>query len=131
VQTAVDAECGIIVAQEVTTETNDTRSLLPMAEAAKQALGDPESLQVVADVVYSNGEQAAQCEAQGVEPHVPANCGGNHSGDGTLFDRSEFHYDETSGTMRCPAGKILRRQARRRRAGRVPCGRAAPRRLDG
>ena len=39
-----------------TTETNDTRSLLPMAEAAKQARGDPESLQVVADVVYSNGE---------------------------------------------------------------------------
>ncbi len=49
VQTAVDAECGIIVAQEVTTEANDTRSLLPMAEAAQQALGDPASLQVVAD----------------------------------------------------------------------------------
>ena len=47
VQTAVDAECGIIVAQEVTTESNDTRSLLPMAEAAKQALGDPASLHVV------------------------------------------------------------------------------------
>ena len=75
VQTAVDAECGIIVAQEVTTETNDTRSLLPMAEAAKQALGDPESLQVVADAGYSNGEQAAQCEEQGIEPHVPANRG--------------------------------------------------------
>ena len=110
VQTAVDAECGIIVAQEVTTETNDTRSLLPMAEAAKQALGDPESLQVVADAGYSNGEQAAQCEAQGIEPHVPANRGVNHAGDGTLFDRSEFCYDETSDTMQCPAGETLRRQ---------------------
>jgi transposase len=111
VQTAVDAECGIIVAQEVTTETNDTRSLLPVAEAAKQAVGDPESLQVVADAGYSNGEQAAQCVVQGIEPHVPANRGVNHSGDGTLFDRSEFPYDEASDTMRCPAGKILRRQA--------------------
>src|SRR5208283_2322728 len=39
VQTAVDAEQhGIIVAQQVTTEATDNRSLLPMAEAAKQAL---------------------------------------------------------------------------------------------
>jgi transposase len=94
----------------VTTESNDTRSLLAMAEAAKQALGDPESLQVVADAGYSNGEQAAQCEAQGIEPHVPANRAVNNQGDGTLFDRSEFHYDEASDTLRCPAGETLRRQ---------------------
>ena len=110
VQTAVDAECGIIVAQEVTTESNDTRSLLPMAEAAKQALGDPASLHVVADAGYSNGEQAAGCEAQGIEPHVPANRGVNNHGDGRLFDRSEFSYDEGSDTMKCPAGEPLRRQ---------------------
>ena len=61
-----------------------------MAEAAKQAVGDPESLHVVADAGYSNGEQAAQCEARGIEPHVPANRGVNSHGDGTLFDRSEF-----------------------------------------
>jgi transposase len=109
VQTAVDAECGIIVAQEVTTESNDTRNLLPMAKAAKQAVGDPESLPVVADAGYSNGEQAAQCEAQGIVPHVPANRGVNSHGDGTLFDRSEFHYDEASDTMTCPAGERLRR----------------------
>ena len=40
VQTAVDAEHGIIIAQEVTTEATDNRSLLPMAEAAKQALAN-------------------------------------------------------------------------------------------
>ena len=111
VQTAVDAECGIIVAQEVTTEAKDTRSLLPMAEAAQQALGDPESLHVVADAGYSNWEQAAQCEARGIDAHVPANRGVNHAGDGTLFDRSEFSYEDASDTMQCPAGKILRRQA--------------------
>src|SRR5215472_6559304 len=58
VQTAVDAEHAIIVAQQVTTEANDQRSLLPMAEAAKQALGTPETLKVVADAGYSNGEHA-------------------------------------------------------------------------
>ncbi|MGH9511697.1 MAG: transposase, partial [Terriglobales bacterium] len=35
VQTAVDAEHGIIVAQQVTDQANDTCSLLPMAEAAQ------------------------------------------------------------------------------------------------
>ena len=49
VQTAVDTEQGLIVAQKVTTESNDQRSLLPMAAAAKQALGDPVSLNLVAD----------------------------------------------------------------------------------
>ena len=56
VQTAVDAEHGIIVAQQVTTEATDNRSLLKMAEAAKQALDNPETLNVVADAGYSNGE---------------------------------------------------------------------------
>ena len=30
-------------------------------------------MNVVADAGYSIGEQAAQCEAQGIIPHVPAN----------------------------------------------------------
>ena len=52
VQTAVDSAHGIIVAQEVTTEAADNRSLVPMAEAAKQALDNPETLNVVADAGY-------------------------------------------------------------------------------
>ena len=111
VQTAVDAECGIIVAQEVTTETNDTRSLLPMAEAAQQAVGEPESLHVVADKGYSNGEQAAGCEERGIEPHVPANRSVNSQGDGQMFEGSEFHHDQSRDTMGCPAGQRLHRKA--------------------
>ena len=74
VQLAVDAEHGLIVAQKVTTESNDERSLLPMAEAAKHAVGDPASLNVLADAGYSNGEQAQACEATrpAIVPHVPA-----------------------------------------------------------
>jgi transposase len=110
VQTAVDAEHGLIVAQQVTTEPADNRSLLPMAEAAKEALGSPEKLNVVADAGYSNGEQAAQCEAQGILPHLPANRGVNHQGDGKLFDRSLFVYDETTDTFRCPGQQTLVRK---------------------
>jgi transposase len=110
VQTAVDSEHALIVAQTVTTDANDTRSLLPMAEAAKQAVGEPESLHVVADTGYSSGEQLAQCEAVGIVPHVPANRTGNHQGEGALFDRSLFVYDETTDTFRCPAGQTLKRR---------------------
>jgi hypothetical protein len=35
-----------------------------MAEAAKAAVGDPATLNVVADAGYSNGEQAEACEAK-------------------------------------------------------------------
>jgi transposase len=94
VQTAVDAGHALIVAYQVTTEKNDTQCLLPMAEAARQALGDPASLNVVADGGYSNGPQAEACEARGIVPHVPAQRAINNKGDGTLFDRSQlFHYD--------------------------------------
>jgi transposase len=110
VQTAVDAEHGMIVAQQVTTEATDNRSLLPMAEAAKQALDAPDTLNVVADAGYSNGEQAAQCEQQGIVPYVPANRAINNQGDGNLFDRTLFIYDEKTDTFRCPANQTLHRK---------------------
>jgi transposase len=109
VQTAVDAAHGIIVAHQVMTEATDNRSLLPMAEAAQQAL-ETETLNVVADAGYSNGEQAARCEERGIVPHVPANRSVNNQADGTLFDRSLFVYDEKTDTFRCPANQTLHRK---------------------
>jgi len=109
---------AIIVAQQVTTQAADNRSLLPMAEAAKQALGTPETLNVVADAGYSNGEQAERCESQGIVPHAPANRAINNQGDGTLFDRRLFVYEEKPDTFRCPAGQTLgRRQLSRKDRG--------------
>lgn len=117
VQTAVDAEHGLIVAQQVTDEANDTRSLLPMADAAQQAVGQPSApIHVVADAGYSNGEQAAACESKGILPHVPAHRGVNARGDGKLFDRTAFQYQEQSNTLLCPAGHSLRSYGRNGRA---------------
>ncbi|HEY2546720.1 MAG TPA: IS1182 family transposase, partial [Candidatus Acidoferrum sp.] len=117
VQIAVDAEHGLIVAQQVIDEPNDTRSLLPMAEAAQQAVGQQDStIKVVADAGYSNGEQAAACESKGILPHVPAHRGVNTQGGGKLFDRTAFVYQENSNTMLCPAGHTLRSNGRNRRA---------------
>jgi len=110
VQTAVDAEHALIVAHAVSTEKNDKHSLLPMAEAAQQALGNPASLKVVADAGYSSGAQAEACEARGIVAHAPAQRGINNKGDGTLFDRSQFHYDAAHDTFLCPAGQTLTRK---------------------
>src|SRR2546422_1381609 len=110
VQTAVDAEHALIVVQKVTRESNDTRSLQPMAEAAKVAVGEPQRMHVIADAGYSNGEQAEACEGKGILPHVPSNRAVNNQGDGTFFDRTAFQYQEQTDTFVCPAGQTLTRK---------------------
>jgi len=109
VQVVVDAGHALIVAHAVTAEATDNTSLQPMAEAARDALGQA-TLKVVADAGYSNGAQAAALEVQGIVPHVPANRAVNNQADGSLFDRRCFSYDEATDTMRCPAGQVLRRK---------------------
>ena len=109
VQTAVDAQHGLIVAHAITLEAGDNVQLQPMAEAAKKALG-AESLQVVADAGYANGEQAARCEAAGILPHVPVKRAVNNQGGGTLFGRGQFRYQPETDTYLCPANKIIRRK---------------------
>ena len=119
VQIAVDGEHAIIVAQQVTTEANDVHSLLPMAEAAKAAVGDPKVLHVVADAGYANGEQAEACERKGIVPHVPVPRGVNHQGDGSLLDRSQFSYDAAGDRFTCPAGQTLERKGMQKDRDRV------------
>ncbi len=115
VQTAVDAEHALIVAHEVTTEAADNRCLQPMAEAAKKALGDPGTINIVADAGYANGGQARACEEQGLVPHVPGNRAMNNQGDGTLFDRTAFVHDPKTDTFRCPSGQVLSRKQQHRK----------------
>lgn len=119
VQTAVDAKRALIVAQKVTGEATDNRSLLPMAEAAQRAVGNPTSLNVIADAGYSNGQQAEACEAKGILPHVPANRAINNQGDGTLLDRTTFRYDAATDMLHCPAGQTLTRKQLRKSKNRV------------
>jgi transposase len=109
VQTAVDAEHALIVAHAVVLDASDIRCLKPLAEAAKKAL-EMDSFQVVADAGYSNGEQAAQCEAAGMMPYVPVMRTVNNQGDGTLFGREDFRYEPDSDTYVCPGNKRLLRK---------------------
>ena len=115
VQTAVDAEHALIVAHQISDKSGDNTLLLPMAEAAKAVLDNPETLRVVADGGYVNGEQAAACEAQGIDPHVPVTRAVNNQGNGDLFDRSVFIYDENTDTFCCPGQQTLvRKQVHRK-----------------
>jgi len=112
-QSAVDSEHKLIVHHEVVSEGNDLNQLLPMAQAAKNVLGQA-TLTVVADAGYSNGEHLAGCEAAGITPYVRVARAVNTQGDGTLFDRRLFHYDEATDTFRCPAGaRLIRKQQNR------------------
>jgi len=112
VQTAVDAESGVIVHHAVIDDAGDNRQLEPMAKAAQAALGGG-PIQVIADAGYSNGAQAAACEAAGIEPCVPANRSANAHGD--FFARADFRYERADDVYVCPAGQRLRRFGRSER----------------
>lgn len=109
VQTAVDAQHGLIVHHAVTNEAGDNRQLQPMAEAAKAVLAQ-EALTVVADAGYSNGEQLQACEQAKITPLVPVNRAVNNQGEGGLYGKEAFHYDTEADTYRCPAGETLVRK---------------------
>jgi transposase len=109
VQTAVDSEHSLIVAHAVVLDASDIRCLKPMAEAAKHAL-ELDSFNVIADAGYSNGEQAAYCETAGITPYVPVMRTVNNQGDGTLFGRTDFRYEQETDTYICPGDKRLLRK---------------------
>lgn len=108
VQSAVDAEHGLIVHHEVTQDSDDRQQLAPMATATKEVLNQ-ETLTVIADAGYSNGEHFQACEDAGVTAIVPINRV-NRSTKNAVFPHSEFKYDPETNTYQCPAGEVLTQQ---------------------
>lgn len=103
-QSAVEAESGVIVHHEVTDEAGDNRQLQPMATRAQAEL-DTDTLDVIADAGYSNGEQLANCEEQGITATVPSNRSMNNRGN--HYQKSDFVYDAEKDQFTCPAGEVL------------------------
>ena len=104
-QTAVDAKHKLIVAFDLTNEGNDYRQLYPMAVQGKDAVAADE-VTVVADTGYSNGEQGARCEQDGITAVVPRAETVNPNGP-QYFSRDRFSYDRESDSWCCPAGATL------------------------
>ena len=104
-QIAVDSKHHLIAAFDLTNEGNDYRLLHPMAEQGKQAL-EVESLTVVADTGYSNGEHGASCEQAQITAIVPRAQTVNPEGK-QYFGRDRFSYDAQNDSYQCPAGATL------------------------
>ena len=68
-QIAVDGEAQVIVAAEVTQQSNDKQQLVPMLEQVKRNMGaQPQA--VSADNGYWNGKQVGDARVQGIDLHV-------------------------------------------------------------
>ena len=105
VQAAVDAEHHLIVAHTVTNIGNDRTQLAPMGLLAQAATGC-DTLTVLADRGYLNGEQILACEGTGVLPCVPKTLTSGHAKRG-LFTGQDFVYDPEQDHYTCPAGQHL------------------------
>lgn len=107
VQIAVDDKHKLIVASEVVNDGNDTGQLDNMAKAAKAELG-VETLTVLADTGYYNGNALKACEEDGIVAYVPqASRTARLEAEGR-FSHQVFGYDAQADLYHCPAGKSLK-----------------------
>jgi transposase len=105
VQIVVDHKHKLVVEHEVVNEVTDQGQLLTMAKKAKETLG-VESLEVVADRGYYNGEEVKACEQSGMTPYVPKPNNSSNLKRGR-FTKEDFVYEPQKDCYRCPAGKEL------------------------
>lgn len=116
VQVAVDGKHHLMVEQEVTNEVNDQNQLSAMAQAAQTALG-VQTLEVVADKGYYDGEQIKECADHDItcfiaKPHTSLNIKRG------LFSKADFRYDHEKDCYHCPANQELRFHFETTEAGR-------------
>lgn len=115
VQTAVDTENHLIIAHEVTNVGHDRTQLANMAKQAK-ALLERDELKVVADRGYYSGREILDCENNNITTYLPKTQTSNNKAAG-LYDKSDFIYDKSTDTYRCPADQVLTKRFRRFEAG--------------
>jgi hypothetical protein len=108
-QVVADDKSGIIVAQEVVTDENDTAQLVPMLERVEENLGQV-ATQTLADGGYASGEQLFRAEEKeyavltkpsGTERRIQSKSAEK------AYHTSHFIYDEEGDRVICPQGEIL------------------------
>ena len=105
VQAAVETSHHLIVAHDVINEGNDRSQLSPMSEKAKAAL-ETDTLEVLADRGYFDGDEILACNKAGITACLPRPLTSNNRLKG-LFVKQDFRYVETEDVYICPAGKRL------------------------
>ena len=124
VQISTDVANGIIVAVDVVQAGNDCDQLVPAIDRVEANTGKtPE--QILADGGYtmknSNIEAMAERGIDLIGPVTESNSEASLQKRGIQpeFYPDQFHYDETTDTMSCPAGKALKRIRKEHREGRI------------
>ena len=105
VQSAVDSEHHLIITHEVTNVGSDRSQLANVAKQAKAVL-QRDSLDVVADRGYYNGDEIRACEQAGIDTYLPKPRTSGNRANGQ-FDRSAFTYIDNDDEYECPAGERL------------------------
>ncbi len=105
VQAAVDPKHHLIVAHDVNNVGSDRSQLSTIAKQAKEAMG-VETLEVVADRGYYNGDELLACEEDGIVTYLPKVNTSNNKSKG-LFDKSDFIYRSDDNEYQCPAGERM------------------------
>ncbi len=105
VQSAVDSRHHLIIAHEVTNVGSDRSQLASIAKQAKETLA-ADTLDVVADRGYYNGNEIRDCELAGIDAYLPKPKTSPSKALG-LFDRSAFKYIKEDDEYECPANERL------------------------
>jgi hypothetical protein len=105
VQIAVDTQYHLIVAHEVTNVGSDRNQLSNIAEQARTEIG-AETLDVVADRGYYDGEEIMSCEESGITVMLPKPMTSGAKAAGR-FGKQDFAYIAADDVYRCAAGERL------------------------
>ncbi|MGQ0486114.1 MAG: IS1182 family transposase [Hyphomicrobiales bacterium] len=106
VQVAVDTEHHLIVNHEVTNVGSDRSQLARVAKHTKATL-QTDSLEVVADRGYFNGEEILACDQAGITVTLPKPMTSGAKSEGR-FGKQDFVYLAEEDVYRCPAGQRLK-----------------------
>jgi transposase len=105
VQSAVDSQHQLIVAQDVTNAVTDDDQLRPMAISAQETLG-VERRRAVADMGDYHGHEINACDEAGIDAYVPTPSTSANTKLG-LFGKERFTDDPQKDGYRCPRGEEL------------------------
>jgi len=101
-QIAVDAESGVVVAQDVTDAQNDRDQFRPMIEQTiDNAGGKPQA--AVADAGYESGNSLQAAHDHQVEAYIAQQSRPKRE----RYSQDDFDYDDERDEFICPAGKRL------------------------
>jgi transposase len=105
VQSAVDEKHHLIVTHEVTNDTTDRAQLDKIGKQARRVL-DANTLTVVADAGYYEGQAIVNCYEDGIQALVPKTNTSSSRSKGK-YSKADFKYDAERNEYVCPAGERL------------------------